>query len=92
MIREEGTWLPLEVYKAVRPYLEELVERENRPISYDELHDHLFEVIGLAHALSRKQIGGHIRRSKKITKFKVGKQLYVVSQKTFDRFMLGKLR
>ena len=91
MIRKQGSWLPLEIYRSVRPYLEEVVERENRPISYYELHDHLFEVIGPTHALSRSQIGGHIHRSDKITRFKVGNMIYAVSQRMFDKFMAGNL-
>ena len=90
-IEKQGTWLPLEIYKAVRPYIEEIVEKENRPVSYPELHDHLFEVIGSYHTLSRAQIGGHISRSKKLARFKMGDTIYVVSQRTLDKFMAGNL-
>ena len=81
--------MPLEVYKAVRPFIEELIEKENRPMSYHELHDRLFEVVGPKRALSRAQIGGHIARSKKLTRFKVGRVIYVVSKKSFDKFLMG---
>lgn len=91
MIENKGLWLPLEIYKAVRPYIEEVAEREARPISYEELFDHLFDVIGGKRMLTRAQIGGHIGRSKKLTRFKVGRVIYVVSIKAYDKFMRGEI-
>ena len=91
MIEKQGTWMPIDIYKAIRPYIEEVVEQVGRPVSYPELHAHLFEVIGSRRALTRAQIGGHISRSKILTRFKVGRDIYVVSQKVFDKFMAGNL-
>lgn len=90
MIEKTATWLPIEVYKAVRPYIEEVAERVGRPISYDELSEHLFDMLGRK-MLTRAQIGGHIARSKKLMRFKVGRRIYVVSKKRYDKFMRGEI-
>jgi hypothetical protein len=82
-----GAWLPLDIYKEVRPFIEKLVEKEDRAMTYDELADWLFDLMGPKRVLSRAQIGGHIARSKKLARFKVGNTCYVVTQKKFDRLL-----
>ena len=86
-----GSWLPFEIYKSVRPYIEKLVAEAGRPMSYEEVHSKLFDAIGPKKALSHAQIGSHICRSKKLARFNIKTVPYVVSMEAFDKFMAGRI-
>ena len=88
---QEHVILPLEIYKAIRPYIEKLVCETGRPMTYDELADHMFEVLGRHRCPTHAQLGAHISRSKKLVRFRKGSTAYVVSAKSFDSFMRGKI-
>ena len=90
MEMRRGTWLPIDIYKSVRPFIEELVEEMGRPVTYGELSDRLYEAMGPKRVISHAQIGGHIYRSKKLVRFKQGNLIYIASKESFNKFLAGR--
>ena len=87
----KGTWLPFEIYKNVGPYIEKMVEEVGRPMSYEEIHSKLFDLVGAKKAISHSQIGGHVYRSKKLCKFRIKLMPYAASKEKMDKFMAGRI-
>jgi hypothetical protein len=85
--KEEHVELPLKDYMIVRPEIEQLVITLGRPMTYHEVKDHLFDVLGTRRVPSSAQLASHVARSKKLKSFRYKDNTYVVSKKDLEKFL-----